>query len=151
MKRIPITRGLFALVDDADYPRVAKHKWFYNNGYAGTYISELDPETRRFTRKYVSMHRFILDPPRTMVVDHVDFNRLNNQRHNLRIVTKGVNTLHSLRRSDTTGIIKSNTKKGTPVYMVYIGRRFIKQTMDMELAKKYRAEAVDNFMKNSID
>lgn len=29
MKRIPLTRGKFAVVDDKDYPVVAQHKWAF--------------------------------------------------------------------------------------------------------------------------
>jgi hypothetical protein len=70
--------GCYALVSPADYPRVARHSWYYKEGYA----------VAKINRREVRMHRFILgtmDPD--VVVDHKDRNRLNNTRENLREFT----------------------------------------------------------------
>jgi hypothetical protein len=40
------------------------------------------------------MHRVILDAPRHLLVDHIDFDTLNNRRANLRLVTAAENTAH---------------------------------------------------------
>jgi len=41
------------------------------------------------------MHRFIMDPPEGMVVDHRNGNRLDNRRSNLRVCTQKQNTHNS--------------------------------------------------------
>lgn len=70
--------GKYATVSPDDFPRASRHSWYYKEGYA----------VAKINRKEVRMHRFILgttDPD--IVVDHIDRNRLNNTRENLREFT----------------------------------------------------------------
>jgi len=82
VKRIPLAGGLYAYVDAPDFEALSKYKWGVRNGYAA----------RKKGRKYIFMHRQIMQPPEGMVVDHMDRNRLNNCRINLRICTADENT-----------------------------------------------------------
>jgi hypothetical protein len=43
------------------------------------------------------MHRFIMDPPRSMVIDHINHNGLDNRKANLRVVTQQQNLWNSRR------------------------------------------------------
>ena len=83
MKKIPLTQGKFALIDDKDFELVSKYKWcackIYNTFYAVTSVSKPD---NRIAKIY--MHRLILNPPAGFGVDHRDINGLNNRRYNLR-------------------------------------------------------------------
>ena len=70
--------GKFAKVDTADYSLVSRYSWYYRDGYA---VSKIN-------RREVRMHRMILnetDPER--LVDHINRNRLDNRRLNLRVYT----------------------------------------------------------------
>jgi hypothetical protein len=51
--------------------------------------------------KKVYLHRFLLDAPVNLVVDHVDGNPLNNTSVNLRLVSALVNSWKKVRREDT--------------------------------------------------
>lgn len=78
-KKIPLTQGKFATVDDSDYVQLSQHKWhaqfIYNKFYAA----------RHSGNKYIYMHREIMDVnDPTVKVDHRDGDGLNNQRSNLR-------------------------------------------------------------------
>lgn len=90
-KRIPLTKGYYAIVDDADYPALSRYKWQASersrNVYASTDIS----------RKKVYMHRMIMNPAKGLTIDHRDGNGLNNQRSNLRIATIRQNTINRTR------------------------------------------------------
>ena len=86
MKRIPLTQGKFALVDDVDYERLNKYKWYAvknkNTFYAVRCIHLPGRKSR-----VIWMHREILglkrgDPRQT---DHRNHNGLANWRDNLRI------------------------------------------------------------------
>ena len=93
MKKIPLTQGKFALVDNEDFLLVSKYKWYYRksgrtngeNGYAETTLY------RNGKRKTLFMHNLILPPKKKLIVDHRNRNGLNNKRINLRLVTKWQN------------------------------------------------------------
>lgn len=89
MKKIDVGRGLFALVDDCDYPKLSECKWKAyqrkNTFYA----------IRSEKGKSVAMHRQILGlRGRNEICDHADGNGLNNQRDNLRACTMRENNLN---------------------------------------------------------
>ena len=83
MKRFPI-QDTYALVDDEDYDLLKSLGWFWNirNGYAITRVIE------NGTRKQHSMHRFLFrENNPDVIIDHIDRNRLNNTKANLRRLT----------------------------------------------------------------
>ncbi len=79
-KLIPIRgrvgAGCFAIVNDEDFEKISKHKWRLKRGYAVATIKEKD----------VRMHRLIISPPTGYEIDHINRDRLDNQRNNLRVV-----------------------------------------------------------------
>lgn len=87
MKFVPLTRGLFALIDDEDWDLVAAHIWTATTPgdrgkfYARAVINDTS----------VAMHRFLLMPPDDMQVDHISGLTLDNRRANLRICTRSEN------------------------------------------------------------
>lgn len=91
MKKIPLTRGQFALVDDADFDGLSKHKWYALIAKKGNFIA-----TRWINGKNQSMHRIIMDAPKGMCVDHKNHSTLDNRRSNLRICTHSQNSANRL-------------------------------------------------------
>ncbi len=77
MKEIKLKRGEVALVDDEDFDRLVQLKWHCGSG--GYAVHRVWPSG------LILMHRFILNSPKGMVTDHIDRNRLNNQKNNLRV------------------------------------------------------------------
>lgn len=96
MKEIKLTKGHVALVDDEDFEKLNQYKWHAritpNSIYVRTNIKIKHP-TRR--QKSLHMHRLIMNCPEGMMVDHIDRNGLNNQKHNLRICTRSQNLMNS--------------------------------------------------------
>lgn len=91
-KKIPLTQGQFALVDDYEFIKLNKYKWyaaFYkpiNGFYAHTSMIE------NGKRKIVKMHRFILGvTDKDIEIDHKNHNTLDNRRFNLRPSTRAEN------------------------------------------------------------
>ena len=89
IKYIPLTKGKSAIVDAADYPALSRYKWHALEVAGGFYAA------RHRNGKTVLMHREIMQPPEGMVVDHIDGNRANNSRINLRVCTQRHNVCNS--------------------------------------------------------
>lgn len=91
--------GCFCLVDVADVPVLSEFTWYKTNkGYWRT--------------KSMALHRFLLGMPKTYdgkQVDHINGDRSDNRRCNLRIVTNSQNQMN-------VGICKNNTSGATGVY-----------------------------------
>lgn len=89
MKEIPLTQNKIALVDDADFDELNKHKWYaaciQGEWYAARNVTMVSGKQRQLL-----MHCAIL-PAGGKLRDHKDGNGLNNQRSNLRFCTRSQN------------------------------------------------------------
>lgn len=92
MKIIQLSQGKVALVNDRDYKRLNLFKWFYDHDYARTTING----------HKVYMHRFILDTPAGYSVDHINQDKLDNRRRNLRLATAQQNSANAKKSSANT-------------------------------------------------
>lgn len=91
-KAVPVgTKGDYALVDDEDYDRVMEHNWCIGSGYAVSNVVG-------------RMHRFIMNPPDDMEVDHIFHNRLDNRKSQLRVCTPKEN------RTNIKPVVNSSSK-----------------------------------------
>lgn len=92
-KRIPLSRGLFAIVDADDYEFLMQWKWYAKVGPRSVYAwrDQYLPGGKRIK---IFMHRVILETPAGMGTDHVDCDGLNNTRGNLRSVTRSQNQMN---------------------------------------------------------
>jgi hypothetical protein len=97
MKEINITKGKMVLVDDEDYDYLNQWKWFFNGDYAARNININNGKRKR---KTYFMHHAILQPPIGMDIDHINRNKLDNRRNNLRICTRSQNRINSKIRTD---------------------------------------------------
>lgn len=92
MKKIPLTQGKFALVDDEDFERINNFKWYANKSYTtNTWYAERTPIVNG-KKINLRMHREILGITKKQIyVDHIDHDGLNNQKLNLRKCTASQN------------------------------------------------------------
>lgn len=82
------------LVDDADYELLKQFNWCVDKQGS---VSGLVSKT---PRKRMLLHRYILQAPEHLEVDHIDGDRLNNQRSNLRLATSSQNKANRGPRKD---------------------------------------------------
>lgn len=85
MKTIFLSDGQETLVDDEDYLALHAHRWQNNGKYATRTVQDGD------VRKNLKMHRDILRAPDGVEVDHINRNRYDNRRENLRLCTRRQN------------------------------------------------------------
>lgn len=90
MKKIPLTQGYETLVDDTDYEELAKYSWYYKNSNGGGYAAR-NVFRANGKRTTIRMQRQIMKTPKGFETDHINGDKLDNQRANLRIVTKSQN------------------------------------------------------------
>jgi hypothetical protein len=89
--------GRDVLIDAADLPKVQNFSWhLFKAGRKNS--PRLIPSTH-IGGKRVKMHRFLLDAPSGLVVDHKNHNTLDNRRDNLRICQQGQNALNQRKRT----------------------------------------------------
>lgn len=82
MKNIPVSNGKFVIVDDEDYDFLMQWRWnLCRMGYA----------RRRTKEGTVLMHRVINKTPKGTLTDHIDGNKLNNMKSNLRNCNRSQN------------------------------------------------------------
>jgi hypothetical protein len=99
VKEIKLTKGMVAIVDDADFERVSAFKWCASNESRGTKWYAVRWDCSFNPKRKIRMHRFIMDvPPGTVdgrVVDHLNHDGLDNRRENLEIITQEENMRRS--------------------------------------------------------
>lgn len=83
MKMIELTQDRVTMVDDEDFEMVSKSKWHCNGGYA----------VRTHEGTKLRLHRFLLGfvPGDGIQVDHINGDRLDNRRVNLRVCSNAEN------------------------------------------------------------
>lgn len=101
MKEIPLSRGMFALVDDEDYEYLSKSKWHAQKGNTTFYAERLLRTADRPNGKSEKMHRVIMKATSDVDVDHIDHNGLNNQKPNLRLCSQSQNSQNMRAKPNT--------------------------------------------------
>lgn len=98
MKEIPLTQGKVALIDDEDFELVSQYKWHAHKNKNVFYArSSMDGEN-------ILLHRFILNTPDGIEIDHKDRDGLNCTRENMRLATHTQNNANrGMLRNNTSG------------------------------------------------
>ncbi len=104
----------YTIIDSEDYERVKQHCWYEREGY-------VKARCRDISSKRVSLHRLILNPSGNKEVDHVDGDKLNNKKGNLRECTRAENTKNKgLAKNNKTGCSGVFFVKDDEKYKAYI-------------------------------
>lgn len=150
MKRIKLTRGKFALVDDVDFDYLNQWKWFCEASHHAARDQHIGMDGKKEIKKRIKMHRLIMNPPANMEVDHIDGNCLNNQRNNLRVVTHAQNQKNLKRPiTNTSGYKGVSWSKARQKWIaaIYHGKMYNLGGYDTkeEAARKYNEVAIERF------
>lgn len=153
MKKIPLTQGQFALVDDEDYEWLIAWKWSANKVNKTFYAFR--KEWNHGNQKTIYMHRLIMNAPENKLVDHNDMNGLNNQRHNLRLGNKSKNGANrGIDKDNTTGykgVTICTSSKRRKKYIAQIGYKGEHIQLGYFLTAEDAARAYDKKAKELFD
>jgi hypothetical protein len=96
MVEIPLPKGGFTIIDDKDYNKISSFHW---------YKSVLGYVVCQYKGKLYWMHRLVNNTPEGMITDHINGNKLDNRKCNLRNATCSLNALNSKGNSrNTSGV-----------------------------------------------
>lgn len=147
MKKIQLTRGYFAIIDDEDFDKVSMHKWHLTTRRHHKYASKSFRVNGKKTA--LQMHRFILnlyDPSK--IIDHINGDGLDNRKSNIRICTHSDNAKNKILPSSNTSGFKGvcwhkNHKKFYAQIKVNHKMMFLGSfACPIEAAKAYNAAAL---------
>lgn len=100
MKQIKLTQGKYAIVDDDMFEYLNQWKWSCSSDeYAVRSGRKVGNK-----RPYIFMHRLILGTKNEYISDHINGNKLDNRKLNLRFATISENNHNrKLNRNNTSG------------------------------------------------
>jgi hypothetical protein len=152
VRQVPLSQGLFAIVDDADAPRVSAYLWHARwNETAQTHYAQTNVKKDDGSSTTLQMHRFLMNAPDGVQVDHRNHDGLNNTRENLRLSTRGQNQHNrKVRKSTRSGFKGVSFHKGQGKWCAYIN--FEKKRVNLgyftdakDAARAYNAKARELF------
>jgi hypothetical protein len=141
VRRIPLGGGHYALVDAEDFEWLNQWRWYLGNGYA----------IRMEKGKIISMHRQIMQPPKRMLVDHINHQKEDNRRVNLRVCTRLENMYNRSKRRGSVSRFNGVTYKKSQrkwVGTVWFRGKVIWSAYfndEIEAARAYDRKAVEMF------
>ena len=127
MIAIPINSPKYGLkyffIDGEDFIKVKKYTWWlnYSKHTDSFYIDSEYKDNKK--RVKIKLHRYLVNCPKGMVVDHIDGNTLNNCRSNLRICKFSEN---------------ARNRRDTPSSSIYKGVFLIKRDNVYTAAIRYK-------------
>lgn len=123
------------ICDATDWEIYKDQNWFISNGYFATYCS----------KKIYYMHRLIMGTNTPLLVDHVNGNKFDNRRINLRFATKQQNGMNrKIAKNSTTGITgvyERSAGKFDAIIKINGKQIFLGRFQDINTAAYARAEA----------
>lgn len=92
---ILISSGKFTIVDKEDLEKTKEYNWYYDGKYAASMTKG---------RTATFLHRLINQTPQGFDTDHINQNKLDNRKCNLRTTTRTMNMLNTpLPKHNTSG------------------------------------------------
>jgi len=153
-KEIVLTQGKVALVDEGDYELVSQFNWHagYQKDVCGVPIYYPQRANYRGLKpRNVMLHRFVMNAPDGMEVDHIDrSNTLDCRRSNLRLATRAQNRASMRKRANVVhscykGVTWSKGKWQVAIkgdgHNLYLGR----YSSEKDAARLYNMAALHYF------
>lgn len=147
MKKIFLTQGKFALVDDDKYDELMQWKWYAQKDGL-TYYARRDVRFSKSKKISVSMHQHLIGCVKGKVIDHKNNNGLDNQFGNLRHVTQAQN-LWNMRKKGS-GVRYRTKKKKWEAAIWHIGQYIYIGMFDTEYAAKFAVAITKRYFRGEF-
>jgi hypothetical protein len=129
MKKINLSgrvgEGAYTTVDDDIYDKYSHLTWHWSNGYA--------VRRDRVEDGWMRLHRVVAETPEGLHTDHLNGDRLDNRRSNLRVCT---NKENSMNRKNTRGYTKDKSRDNWIV--TYRGKYYGRYSTEDEAKRAYQ-------------
>jgi hypothetical protein len=123
-KVIKLTKGQIAIVDDEDYDFLSQWKWHFNQDRYGGYATKMIKKGKK--RLALKMHRLIMAVSNNMQIDHINGNKLDNRKINLRICNVQENMRNrGNQKNNTSGYKGVNFFKNKWRSYIYVNKKQI--------------------------
>jgi hypothetical protein len=145
MKMIKLTKGAVAIVDDDVFEWASKFRWYYCKQYAMRTV-----KTKK-GKHTVLLHREIMKTPEGMDTDHINGNKIDCRRENLRVCTHQENSRNQkIRKNNTSGFKGVYFNKKAKKYQSYIHINYKAIYLGLfstalEASKAYELAAINHF------
>jgi hypothetical protein len=142
--KIPLTSGGFALIDAEDYDKIKHLSWRTTStcGYVGNYV---------FRGQTNWLAKMVMGATKEQEVDHINHDRLDNRKENLRICTSSQNCMNRSAKISNTGVKGVCFVKATGKYQVMIMAsgvsHYLGQFSTLEEAIAVRKKAEEQYHK----
>ncbi len=118
MKYIELTKGKRAIVDDEDFEYLNQWKWLFDSNYARRSIGPAG------NQECLYMHKLLINCPKNRKGDHINGNKLDNRKSNLRIATVSENGMNrKVSKNNKSGLKGVSFFEGR--WRAYIQRKFL--------------------------
>jgi hypothetical protein len=131
--------------DKEDYVKIKDFYWSDKHGYVVA-------QTMQFTeaRKMMHMHRLIMNAPDDKDVDHINHNKKDNRKQNLRIVSRQENMCNtSMKSNNKSGVVGVHFDKRFCKWVAQIGYKgkkiYLGSFLKFDDAVKVRKEAEEKY------
>ena len=136
MNYILASKSRKVLIDLEDYEKLSKYKWLggFNNGQI-------------FSKEVGTLSRYLLKCPPNLFVDHINHDRLDCRKENLRIVTSLQNSMNRLPKYKYKGVSKVPGAKSWIARITIDKKQIIlgRYSTEIEAAKAYDTAALQYF------
>lgn len=124
-------------IDLEDVEKVKDHSWVaIKHPHVNNFYIYLNSST-----KHLKLHRYLMNCPEKLVIDHINHDTLDNRKCNLRICTIAENNKNSgFYKNNTSGYKNIRWHKKNNTWAVYSGNKYLGCRKNIEDAIKLRDE-----------
>lgn len=155
MKKILLTKGLEALVDDDDFEWLNQFRWHASKQGSGKIYAKRTARKENGERSSTYMHREIKSSNNKNPTDHINGDTLDNRKENLRVVTPSLNCYNRKTRNKCVTYRADKKRRRWEAKISFNKKRYflgyyLLEQEAMEAVAKKRQEIQEQLMEGHV-